>query len=75
MQKALLAAMLEPTDLLKNAENAGDFTARLALLEEFKTLPLGAVWDYYCQSQNVLAGHAWLEQVRSYERNVLSKRS
>ncbi|HET6249748.1 MAG TPA: L-rhamnose isomerase [Tepidisphaeraceae bacterium] len=75
MLKALLAAFLEPVELLRKAEEAGDFTARLALLEEAKTLPAGAVWDYYCQTQNVPAGHEWLEQVRSYQRNVLAKRS
>ncbi len=56
MLKALLAALLEPIDTLRRLEAEGDFTARLALLEEQKILPLGAVWDYYCQSMNVPAG-------------------
>ena len=47
--KALLGALLEPTPKLRELEIQGDFTARLALLEEIKTLPFGAVWDYYCQ--------------------------
>ena len=51
MLKALLLALLEPTDELRALEQAGDFTARLALLEELKTLPVGAVWDYYCLRQ------------------------
>jgi L-rhamnose isomerase len=75
MLKALLAALLEPTAGLREAELAGDFTARLALLEENKSLPVGAVWDYYCLTQGVPAGRDWLEEVRSYERDVLAKRS
>lgn len=74
MIKALLLALLEPTSQLRDLEASGDLTARLALLEEQKSLPFGAVWDYYCQQQNVPIGRAWLEDVRRYERNVLSKR-
>jgi L-rhamnose isomerase len=72
--KALLAALLEPTDLLRLAEADGDRTARLALLEEFKTLPLGAVWDHYCETLGAPAGGAWLERVKTYERQVLTQR-
>jgi L-rhamnose isomerase len=75
MCKALLSALLEPTASLRAAENTGDFTARLALLEECRTLPLGAVWDYYCEKQNVPCGAEWLTRVREYEQKVLSKRS
>ncbi len=75
MCKALLAALLEPTERLQNLEADGDFTGRLALLEELKTLPLGAVWDAYCLQQNVPAGPAWLEEVRAYEREVLAGRA
>jgi L-rhamnose isomerase len=74
MIKALLIALLEPTDKLRQMENEGDFTGRLALLEELKTMPFGAVWDYHCEKMGVPAGLAWLEEVRSYERDVLSKR-
>src|ERR1700678_2363797 len=49
MLKALLLALLEPIDTLRKLENAGDFTSRLALLEESKTMPFGAVWDAYCE--------------------------
>jgi len=72
--KALLAALLEPIDALRQAEDAGDLTARLALLEEHKTLPLGAVWDYYCLRADVPARAGWLDEVRRHERDVLSKR-
>jgi L-rhamnose isomerase len=72
--KALLIALLEPTDMLRQCEAEGDFTQRLALLEEMKTLPAGAVWDHYCESQNVPVGPTWLDHVRAYERDVLSRR-
>ncbi len=51
--KALLAALLEPTAKLREMEAMGDYTGRLAMLEESKSLPMGAVWDYYCERQNV----------------------
>lgn len=72
--KALLLALLEPTEQLRALEAAGDYTARLALLEELKTLPSGAVWDFYCASQGVPAGTAWLGEVKQYEQDVLAKR-
>ena len=74
MLKALLTALLEPSEKLRQMELEGDFTGRLAMQEEFKTLPLGAVWDYYCTKQNVPAGHDWLNEVRDYERNVTNSR-
>jgi len=72
--KALLIALLEPTQKLRDLEANGDFTSRLALLEELKTLPFGAVWDFYCLKQNVPIGSAWLDTVKTYEKNILSKR-
>lgn len=72
--KALLLALLEPTDALKELEREGDFTARLAMLEELKTLPFGAVWDQYCLEQEVPVGAAWLQEVRGYEAKVLAQR-
>ena len=72
--KCLLVALLEPTQQLRDAEAAGDYTARLALMEEAKTLPYSAVWDEYCRRQNAPVGRAWLDEVRAYERKVLSKR-
>ncbi len=74
MLKALLLALLEPTAKLRQMETTGDLTSRLALLEEFKTLPFGAIWDYYCTKSNVPAGDAWLGEVKAYEKNVLAKR-
>jgi L-rhamnose isomerase len=75
MLRALLIALLEPTGKLRAAENAGDFTTRLALQEEIKSLPFGAVWDFYCESKNVPAGENWLAEVKKYERDVLSRRN
>jgi len=74
MIRALLIALLEPTDRLRAAEAAGDFTTRLALQEETRTLPFGAVWDYYCASKGVPVGEAWLAEVKTYEKEVLSQR-
>lgn len=72
--KCLLQALLEPRAQLLAAENAGDHTARLTLLEETKTLPFSAVWDEHCRRNNVPVGAKWLDEVRAYERAVLSKR-
>ena len=74
MIKALLLALLEPADKLRRMEAKGDHTSRLAMLEELKTLPFGAVWDYYCLKSNVPARDTWLDEVRAYEKNVLSTR-
>lgn len=72
--KALLRAMLEPIEALKQAELEGDYTTRLALSEEFKSYPFGAIWDYYCATQGVPVREEWLAEVKTYERDVLSKR-
>jgi L-rhamnose isomerase len=74
MLKALLIALLEPTGKLRQAEAGGDCTTRLAMLEELKTMPFGAVWDYYCTRQDVPAGTAWLKEVSDYEKKVTSLR-
>jgi len=74
MLKSLLLAMVEPIAKLRRAELEGDFTSRLALLEEIKTLPFGAIWDYHCQKQGTAVGTAWIDEVKKYEKDVLSKR-
>jgi L-rhamnose isomerase len=73
-QKALLAALLEPSKFLREVEDSGDFTTRLALLEEVKTLPIGAVWREFCERHNVPGDRAWIEAVKTYERRVLPER-
>jgi L-rhamnose isomerase len=75
MIKSLLGALLEPTARLRECERAGDYTSRLALQEEIKTLPLGAVWDHYCASSGVPVGPDWLSEIRQYEGTVLSMRA
>ncbi len=72
--KALLSALLEPTEKLKELEMQGDFTSRLAFLEEIKTLPFGAVWDYYCLKKDLPISGSWIDEVKKYEREVLAKR-
>jgi len=74
MKKALLRALLEPTSELRALEAAGDYTARLALLEEQKSLPWQAVWEMYCQRNDAPAGSQWLDTVRAYEQDVLANR-
>jgi L-rhamnose isomerase len=72
--KAMLRAMLEPVEALKQAELEGDYTTRLALGEEFKSYPFGAVWDYYCAKKGVPVREAWLPEVKRYEKEILLKR-
>lgn len=74
MIKALLIALVAPIETLRQVEADGDFTARLGLMEETKTLPFGAVWDFYCLSSEVPVGECWLSEVRRYEKDVLSDR-
>ncbi|ROR15028.1 L-rhamnose isomerase [Erwinia sp. JUb26] len=73
-KKALLRALLEPVDRLKKLEVEGDYTARLALLEEQKSLPWQAVWEAWCLRHDVPAGAGWLGDVRHYEQQILSQR-
>ena len=72
--RALLNALLEPTDLIKKAETDSDFGLRLALSEEAKALPASAVWDYLCLSRGIPVGEDWINEVKDYEKNVLGKR-
>jgi L-rhamnose isomerase len=74
-QRALLMAMLEPTSQLRDMEIAGDYTGRLAMMEELKGMPFGAVWDAYCRKHSAPVGIAYLDEIRAYEKQVLSKRS
>ncbi len=72
--KAFLSALLEPDLPLRKAENEGDYFLRLALVEEMKALPAGAVWDYHCETQGVPPGDSWIQDVKRYEYDVLAKR-
>jgi L-rhamnose isomerase len=74
MRKALLQALLEPRKQLADAEAQFDGTARLVLLEEQKSMPWATVWEHYCMSREIPPGSEWLDDVRRYENEVLSRR-
>ncbi len=74
MIQALLLALIEPIDRMREAELSGDFTKRLAISEQAKALPFSAVWDYYCLTQNAPVGGVWIQEVKRYEEQILSKR-
>ena len=73
-KKAFLIALLEPTKTLITMEEAGQNFERLAMLEELKTMPFSAVWDYYCLESNVPIGVDYIAEIQQYEKEVLSKR-
>jgi len=74
-KKALLQGLLRPTEKLQAAENCGDTTGRLALFEDAKSLPWGAVWAEYCRRYESPVDGRWMDEVRAYEREVLASRS
>lgn len=73
-QKAFLQALLEPLASLRAYEENGRYFERLALLEEAKSLPWNAVWDYFCLKNNIAVGESYMDEIRQYERDVTSKR-
>ena len=73
--RAMLMAMLEPLEQMKAFEQSGDFTSRLAIFEELKGMPFGAIWDYYCLQNNVPVGIDFMKVIKDYEKKELSKRS
>ncbi len=74
MLKALLFAALAPLPALRRAELEGDYTTRLALMEDMKVMPFGPVWDEHCRRTSVPGGNEWLREVKRYEANVLGAR-
>ena len=72
--RAMLIALLEPIDLLRRLEIEGDYSQRLALLEELKVMPANAVWDYYCIKKNVPVGLTFMEVIKDYEKKELANR-
>jgi L-rhamnose isomerase len=72
--KALLLALLEPAGNLRELESAGDYTSRLAVLEELKSLPWGAVWAEHCRRQNTPLDGGWMPEIKAYEKDILSRR-
>ncbi|MGD8536978.1 MAG: L-rhamnose isomerase [Candidatus Aminicenantes bacterium] len=73
--KSVLIALLEPRRKLQEFEDSGNHFARLALLEELKTMPFGAVWDYFCLKMDVPSGESWIEEIDRYDAEVTRKRS
>lgn len=73
-QKAFLIAMLEPTATLRDMELKGQYFERLAMMEELKTEPFGAVWDYYCLTNDVPTGEEYISEIQKYEKSVLAER-
>ena len=73
-RKAMLRAALTPIGKMREAEASGNYTKRLALIEENKSMPFAPVWDYYCMKSNVPVGGDWLREVSDYENKVLTLR-
>ena len=73
-QKAIMLALLSPVEKLREYEEAGQYFERLALMEEAKSKPFGAVWDYFCLQNNVPVGEDYIPEIQRYEKEVLSKR-
>jgi L-rhamnose isomerase len=73
-KRSLLAALLEPMDVLRELERDGRGAEKLGLLQELKSLPHARVWDYYCLDKGVPVGPAWLDEIERYEKTVLAKR-
>jgi L-rhamnose isomerase len=74
-RKGILYALLDPTEELQAYESAGKNAQRLALMEAFKTMPFGAVWDMLCEKAGVPVGAAWLADMEQYESEILAARS
>lgn len=74
MQKALLYALLSPNKKLKELQDESKFTELMMLQEEIKTYPMGAVWDYYCEQENVPVRTDWYKEIQKYEEEVLNNR-
>ena len=75
VQKALLFALLQPSDRLKALQDAGDFTQLMVAQEELKTAPFGEVWDEYCRRCGKPLDGEWFPSVRAYEKKILEERA
>ncbi len=74
MYKALLTALLMPHDTLRTLQQEERYTELMALQEALKTMPMGVIWEEYCARQGVPADDAWIDNVLTYEKEVLLKR-
>ncbi|MHC4873774.1 MAG: L-rhamnose isomerase [Planctomycetota bacterium] len=75
VQKALLRALLLPKEKLIKAEESGNFGVRLALLEEEKVMPFGAIWNKLCEKAGVPVGPAWIDEADNYQKKIAAERS
>jgi L-rhamnose isomerase len=73
-RKAILAALLQPNEMLSKVATRNDNTGVLAIREEFKSAPFGLVWDYYCEKAGAKSGIEWINDIKQYEQDVLLKR-
>ncbi len=74
-RKGILYALLDPTQQLQAYEAEGKNAQRLALMEEFKSMPFAAVWDKLCEKAGVPVGADWLAEMEAYEAEVLASRT
>lgn len=74
MEKSLLFALLQPFEAMKEMQDAGNYTQRLMSMEQFKSMPFGAVWDEYCARQGVALEGEVYAKVAEYENTVLAAR-
>jgi L-rhamnose isomerase len=72
--KALLFALLEPANILKDYEDSGNLFARLGFAEALKSMPCGAVWDYCCKTSEIPDDVEWMDEVLKYEEEITSRR-
>jgi len=72
--KAMLWALLQPNQTLRQLEENGELTQRLGLMESMKTMPFGAVWNEYCRREDSAAETAIIQEIESYEKRITSKR-
>ena len=73
-QKAMLQALLEPTEQLREFEKQDKRFERMAYLEELKAMSWNAVYNYFCKQQDVIVGDAYIKEIQQYEESVTSKR-
>ena len=55
-------------------EDKGHNFELLAMTEEARAKPFGAVWDNYCMTKDVPLGATFIGEIQKYENDVLSRR-
>ena len=67
-------ALCTPNALLKDLQDKGEFSKLMVVSEEVKMLPFGEIWEHYCETEGVVAGAEWFDEIVKYETEVLAKR-